>query len=123
MQAIRFRKLTSHFDGEAYAEVERALSTTSALDVLPIETSTGVPRQVTARDGSGTVEQVRILLRSGDLQLTDLVDVGDGWETIEDCVLFESEREQLLRRSTHQRWVLGACVALGSLVLLWALLR
>jgi hypothetical protein len=129
MQTIRFRKLTSHFDGEAYAEVERALHTAASLDVLPVETSGGVPRQVTAQEGSGTLEQVRILLLSGDLQLTDLVDVGDGWQTFDDCLLFDAEREQLLRRATPRRWLLVVLVALGALVALvlasvslWALL-
>jgi len=114
MQVIRFRRLTSRLDGEAHAQVEQALRLAS-LDGMRVETPGGAPRQVTAHEGSGTVEQVRILLRSGDLQLTDLVDMGDGWQTFDDCVLFDAEREQFLRRTRPRRWALGALMALGAL--------
>ncbi len=130
VQVIRFRRLTSHFDGESHAAVERALRPPAFVRVeyLPEETPGGAPRLVSAQEGSGTVEQVRVLLLSGDLQLTDLVDVGDGWQTFDDCLLFDAEREQLLRRARPRRWALGVLVGLGSLgvlvlagLLWWAL--
>jgi hypothetical protein len=71
---------------------------------------------VTAREGEGSLAQVRVLLRSGDLQMTDLVDVGDGWQTFEDCLLFDPDREWLLRRASLRRWGLGALLLAGGLL-------
>jgi hypothetical protein len=128
VQVIRFRRLTSHFDGESHAAIQRALHPPAFVRVesLPDETPGDAPRLVSAQEGSGTVEQVRILLLSGDLRLTDLVDVGDGWQTFDDCLLFDAEREQLLRRARPRRWALGVLVGLGGAlgvlvlaVLLW----
>ncbi|HLM45068.1 MAG TPA: hypothetical protein VK458_14435 [Myxococcaceae bacterium] len=116
VQVIRFRRLTSHFDGESHAAIERALHPPAFVRVesLPDDTPGGAPRLVSAQEGSGTVEQVRVLLLSGDLRLTDLVDVGDGWQTFDDCLLFDAEREQLLRRARPRRWALGVLVGLGG---------
>jgi hypothetical protein len=116
VQVIRFRRLTSHFDGESHAAIERALHPPAFVRVesLPDETPGDAPRLVSAQEGSGTVEQVRVLLSSGDLRLTDLVDVGDGWQSFDDCLLFDAERERLLRRARPRRWALGVLVALGG---------
>ncbi len=45
--------------------------------------------------------QVRKWVRSGRLQLTDLIDVGRGWETIQACVELGEEVDLSLNRS---RW-------------------
>lgn len=43
------------------------------------------PQEVSAVEGTASLKQLRTLLAGGDLKLTDLVDVGNGWETLGDC--------------------------------------
>ncbi len=116
VQVIRFRKLTSRADAHSQAEIWEAFSQDDGLSLLTGEAPGAAPRLVTAREGEGSLAQVRVLLRSGDLQMTDLVDVGDGWQTFEDCLLFDPDREWLLRRASLRRWGLGALLLAGGLL-------
>ncbi len=115
-RVIRFRKLTSRADGS----LNRPLpDETPYVDLMEYvgDTHKGAPaRKVTAHEGSGSFEQVRVLLLSGDLKLTDLVDVGQGWQTFEDCLLFDAERTLLLRRASRRRAVLVAVLLAGVLL-------
>jgi len=122
VQVIRFRMLTSRVDAHTQAEIWEAFNHGDGLNLLTGEAPGAAPRLVMAREGEGSLEHVRILFRSGDLQLTDLVDVGDGWQTFEDCILFDEDREWLLRRASLRRWGLGALFLAGTLLgagLLW----
>ena len=52
------------------------------------------------RNGEGTLTEVRALVRSGDLHLFDLVDVGRGWESVGECAeLQENSGESTPRRT------------------------
>jgi hypothetical protein len=112
VQVIRFRRLTSRPDAHTQAEVWEAFNKMDGLSLLTGDAPEPAPRLVTAWEGEGSLEQVRVLVRSGDLQLTDLVDVGDGWQTFEDCILFDAEREWLQRRASLKRWGIAALALL-----------
>ena len=116
MQVIRFRKLSSRADAHTQAEVWEAFNKLDSLSLLTGEAPEAAPRMVSAREGEGSLEQVRTLLRGGDLKLSDLVDVGEGWQTFDDCLLFDAERQWLLRRASLRRWGLVALLLGGVLL-------
>jgi hypothetical protein len=49
-------------------------------------------------DGTGTLDEIADWLRSGRLSPHDLVDVGNGWISIEDCDSFAEVCAPILRR-------------------------
>jgi hypothetical protein len=119
MQVIRFRKLTSHGTHRDSLEViQAARRETLDLDLMPFGSRNpgSPPRQVDAHEGTGNFTQVRTLLLSGDLKLSDLVDVGEGWQTFDECLLFDAERARLLRRASLKRWGLVALLLGGVLL-------
>ncbi|MGI5862945.1 MAG: hypothetical protein ACOX6T_12910 [Myxococcales bacterium] len=74
------------------------------------------PNEVLDSEGEADFVQVRRLLLEGRMALTDLVDVGQGWQTVGECYPFEQtalvirERERA-RRLQVALAVLGVAVA------------
>ncbi len=60
------------------------------LDAVPRKDVDGTvldpPRKVKSFDGLDELERVEAMVRSGKLEPSDLVDVGRGWESVEDCL-------------------------------------
>jgi hypothetical protein len=113
---VRFRILSGTMDPELYKVVlqdERANRLPFQDD--SIATAANTPLRVSAKEGAAPLETVRQMVLAGDLKLRDLVDVGAGWETVEDCLLLDEACEPHRLRA-HQMSLL-APVAIGVLVL------
>jgi hypothetical protein len=64
----------------------RILQASPARSVLSLEGfRERPPQEVSAVDGTASLKQLQTLIAGRDLKLTDLVDVGNGWETLGDC--------------------------------------
>ncbi|HLM45652.1 MAG TPA: hypothetical protein VK458_17390 [Myxococcaceae bacterium] len=122
-RVIRFRKLTSREDWSLDRPLPGETPYVDLMDYVGKKQKESPARKVTAHEGSGSFAQVRVLLLSGELQLTDLVDAGQGWQTFEDCLLFDAERTLLLRRASRRRAVLVAGGVLGVVLLVMLLRR
>ena len=138
---IRYRKLTSSFDTEAYGRIvkqsaqaaSRAMERRSLLDPPPEWSEvpmsqdgpiTGIfsaPRKVEATEHTGTLPEVLALIRAGELQKGDLIDVGRGWQTLGEC--FEtSEQFELSEGGRSLRFLAIPLALIGIVVLvLWVL--
>lgn len=114
---IRYRKLERSFDARSYATMVGAASAEArsqakanqdaagGLGTSPSEAAAGAaivatvaglvsaPDEVTATEGDADLEEVRAMLRRGALNAEDLVNLGDGWTTIRQCVPLADDAE------------------------------
>jgi hypothetical protein len=75
------------------------------------------PRQVETYEGETTVEDLRRMLKQGQLSPDDLVEAGHGWQLIRECPLFLDDVVQAdsAKASRKWLWVGLTLVALGGL--------
>lgn len=139
---IRYRKLTSSFDAKAYGRIvkESARAASRAMERRrpwdpppewsevpmpqdgPILGLFSAPRKVDASEHEGTLPEVLALIRAGELQKGDLIDVGRGWQTLGEC--FEtSEQFELMERGRLLRFPMIPLAVIGIIVLVLWLLR
>jgi hypothetical protein len=112
---VRFRILKGHFDAElsrvsAQADAERDRF------LLGGGEGEAAPQAISAVEGTASLKQLRTLIEGGDLKLRDLVNVGHGWETLEECLLLEEFIAPYRRRAALRK--LLTRVGIGALVLL-----
>lgn len=102
---VRYRILTSKRDPQAIADVRASWDQEREASRVPpllmtlrdghrsglhdpadgLFASLEAPRAVETQEGSGSLQTVQQLVRSGTLKPTDLVDLGKGWSTVEEC--------------------------------------
>lgn len=125
---VRFRKLLAHTDPEALKSVRRARYGHGLVGSVMNEATARAEAPVTvdSTDAEADLEQVVEAVRRGALEPKDLVDVGEGWQSIEDCPLFFDVCERTgAYRSSKILYALGILlatfIAIGAgLVWLWA---
>jgi hypothetical protein len=108
---VRYRNLSRSFDHRTYASNvsaagdaarERYRSTprllrgdsSGAMEAELAASITGLvstPSEVSCEEGEAELEDVRAMLARGELEPTDLVDIGEGWQTLRDCYPFEEQ--------------------------------
>ena len=97
---VHYRVLTTHWDPEAYqAAVEEARAREFAIGGSSRTES--VPEQVEALEGSTTLSGLEDLVRLRALIGSDLVNVGNGWESVRESAALADVAYQ----SRRPRWV------------------
>lgn len=124
---VRYRILSSMFDSRAYDSVLEAGPRRNRFirghqHLLEASARGSAPLQVSADEGTASLEEVRQRVRSGELKLTDLVDVGQGWEMVGACALLDEACEPQRRQAARRKVLFWGGVFLLVLVLLGVLL-
>ncbi len=83
------------------------------VDLLPL-------REIPPHDQSLEWRQVQARVKAGRIPLSDLIDVGRGWEQVSDCTELEQEVDQALERARRRHRMLTAGLILANV--LWPLL-
>ncbi len=116
---VRYRRLSSRFDKAAYRDTRQTLT---GKDTEPVIVAAGAvlaaleaPRQVQAEDCEVEDWEVEALLLKGTLKPSDLVDFGQGWQTVGEAVPFAEACERVARRASARRLKLSLLV--GAVVL------
>lgn len=113
---IRFRILKGHHDPELARVSRQADLRNNPFRFVGAETRReSVPQAVSAVEGTASPEQLRTLLEGGELRLRDLVNVGNGWETLGDCLVLDEITAPYRRRAALLKMLLRAGV-LGLIV-------
>jgi len=113
---IRYRILKAHFD----PELDRVSRQADARrEPFGVETGWSVnedaPQAISAVEETASKEQLRQLIAGGDLKLRDLVNVGNGWEPLEDCLLLDEITAPYRRRAAQVKMLVR--VGIGALLL------
>lgn len=74
------------------------------------------PRQVLECDGEADLEEVKRMLLEGRLSTTDLVDLGEGWQAVDECYPLEEEAFIAAQRERRRRIGGNLLVALVTVV-------
>lgn len=118
MTSIRYRKLSSTFNGSLYSDVVyRELTRRERSRRIPLDRFSAlnawaeIPRQVHAEEGSADEAQLRTWLDEGWLTAMDLVELDGHWTTFEQSILFGEQLHALAlgrkRRRARTAWVVG----------------
>jgi hypothetical protein len=76
------------------------------------------PKRVAVqREGEEDLRVLRRWFEEGTLKRNDLVDVGQGWQSVEECPLFSTLVYQLQDRARRKAWWIYVLVVLGCLLL------
>lgn len=124
---IRFRILEGHDDAElsrVAAMSDRANNPFSTVGA--VTSREHAPQEISATEGTATLKQLRVLLEEGDLKLSDLVDVGNGWEPLEECVQLDELTAPYRRKAALMKqliWWGGAALFFGTLVAMILMLK
>src|SRR2546428_813091 len=128
---VRYRLLTGKFDrgefwntvGETTADIAvgrgrlgaapAILKGGSALGAL-VTGYANTPKKVEAEDRSGSVDEVKSLLREGTLKPADLVDAGAGWQTFSQCQAFSDVCDELAEADEKRRGKVRLFAAAGA---------
>lgn len=113
---IRYRILKPHFDSELNRVSRQA---DARREPIPFVNGWAVnesaPQGISAVEGTASEEHLRQLLAGGELKLRDLVNVGNGWEPLEDCLLLDELTAPYRRRVAHLKLLVR--VGIGALLL------
>ena len=74
------------------------------------------PRQVLECDGEAELEEVKRMLLEGRMSSTDLVDIGQGWQTVDECYPLEEEAFVAAKRERRRRTGGNLLIALVTVV-------
>ncbi|HCF62713.1 MAG TPA: hypothetical protein DFS52_32580 [Myxococcales bacterium] len=79
------------------------------------------PRKLLDSDGEAELEVVKRMVLEGRISSTDLVDIGEGWQTVSECPLFEKEARIAAKRERRSR-VLKALLIVAAVAAAIALI-
>jgi hypothetical protein len=116
----RFRKLTDagrfdHVLAHQGAGNAAAASTQAARAVVSAEEE-GETEEMAVPETEASIEEVQALFARGELRPTDLVNVGQGWQTFDECYLFDDVAETYRRREAATRRARTAMIIAGALI-------
>ena len=107
---VRYRKLTSHFDDQAFQDLQRdgklSRGTVAAEEI---------PREVTAEDGEAEDWEVEAMLVRGTLGPGDLVNFGKSWEALSESARYSEVCELQESRKRRRRLLTWSAVVLAGL--------
>lgn len=83
--------------------------------------SAEAPRKLLDSDGEAELEVVKRMVLEGRISSTDLVDIGEGWQTVSECPLFEEEARLAAKRERRSR-VLKALLIVAAVAAAIALI-
>jgi hypothetical protein len=113
---IRYRILKPHFDPELNRVSRQADARREPIPGLNgWAVNETAPQAISAVEGTASEEQLRQLIAGGDLKLRDLVNVGNGWEPLEDCLPLDEITAPYRRRAAHLKMLVR--VGIGALLL------
>jgi hypothetical protein len=124
---VHYRRLTNHFDQDAYeytlaaeARDDRGFAGTQGRGrTHPLMALLEAPRAVEVDAEEAEMDDVRKLVLDGWLRETDLVDLGQGWQTVGECQELSEECEAAAAGARRTRRATTAALVL--LVVLAAL--
>jgi hypothetical protein len=124
---VRFRILKGHYDAELSRVAYEADKARNPFSVEGKRTEReSVPQAISATEGTATLAQLRVLIEGGDLKLRDLVNVGNGWEPLEDCLQLDELTAPFRRRAARLKllmWWGGAALIFGAMVAMFLSLK
>ncbi|MFN0063346.1 MAG: hypothetical protein ACKVPX_12640 [Myxococcaceae bacterium] len=92
---VRYRKLVGEFDKASFDVTlanqgpKTSWLTPGKRMLLGATARAATPLSVKASEGLAPLEELRTRFKTGELRATDLVDVGNGWQSIENAVPFD----------------------------------
>ena len=134
--SIAYRLLSSRRDPAVYADAartalsnardQRLLGGNRPSDMLNVagawvDAELNGPREVEAVDGTATVEELAAMLRARTLSLSDLLNAGEGWQTVREFIPLLEETEARERSDRLRIWAMRALAALLVVAGGWAL--
>ena len=145
MALVRYRILSARFDKSGFGEAVRDASAQREREVAEnplasvamrpsldqrmaiagadsVVAALEMPREVFADDFEDELEVVIEKVRKGKIAASDLVDVGQGWQTISECYLFDDVCREIAPPGDSAQMAILGMVVLGVVLALGALL-
>jgi hypothetical protein len=108
---VRYRILSGHIDRELFRVVRQDMRRTQLLPITDSDTvRADTPLAVQAKEGAASLEDVRKRVLSGELKQRDLVDVGAGWEVVEECLLLDEACKPHRRKAQRTKQLIWTAV-------------